>query len=290
MTQAALSLQSSHSRSSTSSRNSNQRFFPVMSSSRSRQILDITFGHIKEVKAYWTQAFVDSRCSLRRHHLTWKGGNTSQSIRCGYEVRSSCRSRSASPKKLNLFKDPALSQVFGRGFIVEKVKKQSSQRRKMSIKGNANFNAITYFQEYVNKLPVNTTVSALFKVRFVCSISIHLKIRERFFLRLSGMLQLDSGEHSHRLCVEGACCQSQEILVTQAFKMKTIYSFEDWDRMSQGIAKLVVHTAHGVLLSDRREDDQQVKASCSRLCQCHSGQDSRCSECALRSKEKSWTS
>ena len=36
-----------------------------------------------------------------------------------------------------------------------------------------------YSQEYINRLAVNTTVSALFfKVMFVCSISIHLKIRE----------------------------------------------------------------------------------------------------------------
>ena len=45
--------------------------------------------------------------------------------------------------------------------------------------------------------------------------------------------------------------------------------------------------AHCVLLSDLHEDDQQVKASGRKLCQCHSGEDSVCLVCALHSKKES---
>ena len=38
--------------------------------------------------------------------------------------------------------------------------------------------------------------------------------------------------------------------------------------------KMVGHAAHGVLLSDRHEDDLQVKASNNPLCQRHSDHDS----------------
>ena len=84
-----------------------------------------------------------------------------------------------------------------------------SKRRRTSVQ-------IMYFQEYINKLAVNTTVSAVFKVTFACLISILLKNREKFLLRDSGMLQLVSEEHSHHLRVEGACCQNQEIQMIQA--------------------------------------------------------------------------
>ena len=81
------------------------------------------------------------------------------------------------------------------------------------------------------------------------------------------MLQFGPGELSRHLRVEGAYCQTQEIQMIQVFKMKIICSFKDY-------------AAHDVSQSDRQDDDQQVKASCSsHPCQCHSGKDARRSEC-----------
>ena len=51
--------------------------------------------------------------------------------------------------------------------------------------------------------------------------------------------------------------------------------------------KMVVHAARCVFLSALREEDQRVKASGRKLGKCHSGEDSACSECVLRSNEES---
>ena len=55
----------------------------------SRQNNGLTSGHFKKVKAHWAQTSVDSRHSQWRGHVTWKGGNPSQSLRCSHEVCSS---------------------------------------------------------------------------------------------------------------------------------------------------------------------------------------------------------
>ena len=47
-----------------------------------------TSRHFKEVKAHRAQTFVDSGHSQWRSHLTWKSGNSSQSLRCSHKVCS----------------------------------------------------------------------------------------------------------------------------------------------------------------------------------------------------------
>ena len=86
------------------------------------------------------------------------------------------------------------------------------------------------------------------------------------------MLDLDSFED----CCSGI--QNEDHLFIQ--RLVTGVSRES---ASLNDMKMVVHAAHGVSQADHHDDDQQVRASCSPPCQCHSGQDSRCSECATSS-------
>ena len=169
---------------------------------------------------------MDSGCSQRRNHLTRESGNTSQSIRRAHKSVQAAFLGQYLPT-LYLFKDPALSQVFKYGLGVEKIKTVKSSKHELNDDRRRVSAQITYFQEYINRLAVNATVSVLFKVKFACSISRHFKIREKFWHSNSGMLQFESGEHSRHLRVEGAYCQILEIQMSQAFKMKIICSFKD---------------------------------------------------------------
>ena len=89
-----LKQQSSHLRSSTSSRSSNQRFFPRRIHQQAKR-----WSHVyesQEIKTHRAQTFVDSGCPQWRHHVIGEGWNTAQSFRCSHKVCSSFSVRAAS--------------------------------------------------------------------------------------------------------------------------------------------------------------------------------------------------
>ena len=96
---------------------------------------------------------------------------------------------------------------------VSRRSRQSSQQRKMTVSMRIWWTMhIQFFQEYINKLAVNTTVSA-FQVRFVCWISIlfncHLEIQSCF--------------HSNQTCIHATSASRGRIL--RAKRLKRFWHF-----------------------------------------------------------------
>ena len=197
--------------------------------------------------------------------------------------------------KLNLFKDPALSQVFKYGLGVEKVKIVKSEKEHVTVKGNANFSA-NHVLSRVYQQACSQHHGQRFVQGQVCMLNFDSfeDQREREILtQRFRNASSRAGEHSHHLRVEGACCQSQEVQMHQAFKIEDHLFIQRLGQDVSGNQPLSATQSWSFTqlmeccYQNRHEDAQQIKANFSPLCQCHSGQDSRCSECALQSKEKS---
>ena len=218
----ALKPQSTPWRSSTSFRNSNQRFFPEMSRSSSEQNLQqdrrgFTSRHLKD------QSILSSSMWFQD---TLNGGVISLLEKVGIITIHQMCSRSFFELQflvsillgiLNLFKDPRLPQVYNYWSGMEKIKAV------MLVKGDVNSCA----HEAVSKV-YQQVCSQHQRQRFShCQIStldaILFRINKRFSLKDSEKHQFGSDAHSHQLRVEGA----REIQTTQAFKVKITCSLKD---------------------------------------------------------------
>ena len=160
-----------------------------------------------ELKHLWIQDIFQWRS-----HLTRESGDSSQPVRCSHEVCSSCSLGQHLPK-LNLFKDPGLSQVHKYCSGAEKIKKVKLVKEDVSNHAHADLSKA--YQQACSQRQGQICMLDLFR------------ISKKFLPINSEKRQSESGRSFAPPLRRGSETQIQETQAIQVVQIVITYSFRD---------------------------------------------------------------